>query len=318
MPSGGLRSGPERPPAPGSIRAFDQGRILRTHVLRPTWHFVSPADIRWLLALTAPRVHAANAYYYRKLELDEVVFRRSRAALLGALRGGAALTREEVAAVHRKAGIDAAGLRLAYLVMRAELDGVLCSGPLRGKQFTYALLEERVPAARVRDRQESLAELTRRYFAGHGPALVKDFAWWSGLTTTEARSGLEMAKGSLLSETVSGKTYWFAEKAKTPAPKTPAVRLLPNYDEYLIGYKDHSASFEPSLREKVGRDTAALQAHIVVLDGHVIGGWRRTIQKKEITITTDLLVRLDKAQRAAVAAAAERYGAFMEMPVGGR
>ena len=126
-------------------RAFDEGAILRTHLMRPTWHFVAPADIRWILALTAPRVHAANAYMYRKLGLKDATFARSRKVLERALRGGKQLTRSELDAALRRAGIAADGLRLAYLMMHAELSGVICSGPRRGKQFTYALLDERAP-----------------------------------------------------------------------------------------------------------------------------------------------------------------------------
>jgi hypothetical protein len=299
-------------------RLFDQGRLLRTHVLRPTWHFVSPQDIRWMLRLTGPRVNAASAYYHRKLELDGTVFRRSGALIARALQGGASLTRTELALACQRAGIEASGLRLAYLIMHAELDGILCSGPLRGKQLTYALLDERAPEeGPVLDRDESLAELTRRYFESHGPALAQDFAWWSGLTTTEARAGIEMAQPGLASETVQGRTFWWSPRAGTAAVEKPALHLLPNYDEYIIAYKDHAASFDPS-RPRLSRtraDVDALQAHIVVLDGRVIGGWRRTVARNRVTVTTDLLVRLTRAEQEALHKAAERYGQFLEMPV---
>jgi hypothetical protein len=162
--------------------ACDRGDIVRTHVMRPTWHFVAPADARWMLELTAPRVHAANAYYYRKLELSPRTFERSNAALALALEGGKHLTRVELARALAGAGIRAEGVRLAYLLMRAELDALICNGSRRGKQFTYALFDERVPRAAPLARDEALAELTRRYFTSHGPATVQDFAWWSGLT----------------------------------------------------------------------------------------------------------------------------------------
>jgi len=164
-------------------QAFTDGAILRTHVMRPTWHFVSPADIRWLLALTAPHVRAASAYYNRKLELDDAVFRRTNAVLANALQGGKQLTRDELASALQQAGIATDGeQRVTYIMMRAELDGVICSGARRGKQFTYALLAERAQQARTLDRDEALAELTMRYFTSHGPATIQDFVWWSGLT----------------------------------------------------------------------------------------------------------------------------------------
>ena len=154
-------------------QAFAEGSILRTHLLRPTWHFVTPGDIRWVLALTAPRVNAANAYYYRKLELDQTTFRRSHAALVRALQGGQQLTREQLRGVLRQAGIAAEGsLRMGYIMMRAELDGIVCSGARRGKQFTYALLDERVPQTKTLGRDEALAELAG-VTCGHGQPRCK-------------------------------------------------------------------------------------------------------------------------------------------------
>ena len=176
-------------------RSLSSGAILRTHVLRPTWHFVAAADIRWMLELTGPRISARMAPYNRHLELDADVFRRSRSAIVRALRGGRHLTRQELKAVLLKSGIRADNVqRLAHLVMQAELDAVICSGARRGSQFTYALLDDRAPAVRTRRRDEALAELTRRYFRSHGPAQVTDFVWWSGLSTADARRGLEMVE----------------------------------------------------------------------------------------------------------------------------
>ena len=291
---------------------FNAGKILRTHIMRPTWHFVAPEDIRWMLKLTAPRVNAASAYIFRKLELDQTVFTRSHAAISKALRGGKHLKRDELGQVLTRARIDANGLRLAYLIMRAELDAIICSGPRRGKQFTYALLEERVPQSKSLARDEALTELTIRYFRSHGPALLGDFAWWSGLTFREARAGLEMARHHLDQETIDGKTFWFGPLERVHKPETPTVRLLPNYDEYLIAYKDRSASFDPAVQKRIGARDNVLFAHIVVLNGQVIGGWRRTIKKNEVTINATLLVKLSKSERLAFQRAAEHYCRFQQ------
>lgn len=164
-------------------RAFAGGTILRTHMMRPTWHFVTAADIRWMLKLTGPRVNTAIGSYYRKMKLDDAVFERSHAAIAAALRGGKHLTRAELSSALRHAGVTSAKddrMRLSFIMLRAELDGLVCSGPRVGKQFTYALLEDRVPRAAVLDREEARAELARRYFMSHGPATLKDFRWWSG------------------------------------------------------------------------------------------------------------------------------------------
>ncbi|HMN30617.1 MAG TPA: winged helix DNA-binding domain-containing protein, partial [Caldilineaceae bacterium] len=217
--------------------AVSEGRILRTHLLRPTWHFVTADDIRWMLALTAPRVHALNAHIYRQLALDDELFLRSQAVFGKALEGGRQLTRAELGDALAQVGIVASGLRLGYIVQRAELDAVLCSGARRGKQFTYALLHERAPQAKRLTRDESLAELTKRYFTSHGPATLKDFVWWSSLTLADARAGVALAGSHLDSQEVNGQTLWFAPATAASGRDTPYADLLPTYDEY-ISYGD--------------------------------------------------------------------------------
>jgi hypothetical protein len=296
-------------------RAFNEGTILRTHVMRPTWHFVTPADIRWLLALTAPRVHAVNATMYRKLELDNAVIRRSHTVLTRALQGGQQLTREELRSALEKAGIAADnGQRLAYIVMQAELDGLICSGPRRGKQFTYALLEERVPPARAVTRDEALVELTRRYFISRGPATVQDFAKWSGLASNNAKLGLEVVKDQLQHEVIDGVDYWFSSPASSATFVSPTAYLLSVYDEYITGYKDRSMIGEAEVIAKLFTMGNAL-SYIIVLDGYVVGTWKRTLTKHEVTIESNAFTPLTKAHKRAVAAAAQRYGAFLNLPV---
>ena len=195
--------------------ACDRGDILRTHVMRPTWHFVVPADIRWMLALTAPQVKARMAYYDRQLALDGPTYARTNAVIARALEGGRHLTREELGKVLAAAGVAASGQRLGHVMFRAELDAVVCSGPRRGKQFTYALLDERVPPVAALAREEALAALVRRYFTSHGPAQLNDFAWWSGLTVADAKAGVQMLAGDLVHADVDGKRYWLAP-SKTP------------------------------------------------------------------------------------------------------
>ena len=295
-------------------RLFAEGVILRTHVMRPTWHFVLPQDIRWLLRLTAPRVNAASAYYYRKVGLDEAVFRHSDHALARALEGGQQLTRTELARVLERAGIPASGIRLAYLMMRAELDAVVCSGARRGKQFTYALLDERAPVAAVLDHDEALAELARRYFTSHGPALLQDYVWWSGLTVADARAGVEMAASHLAAEAIDGRTYLGARGAEGAEDRSPVVHLLPNYDEYLIAYRDHTPAFDPSLFTDASAVDRVLAGHILVIDGRVMGGWRRLIEKGRVTVEVEPLAPLGAAQEEALQAEVERYAGFIGMP----
>jgi hypothetical protein len=293
-------------------RAFAEGSILRTHVMRPTWHFVTPADIRWLLALTAPRVHAVNAHRYRDLELDDATLKRSHKALIKALQGGQHLTREELGESLETVGVTAKGQRLAYIVMHAELDGLICSGPRRGKQFTYALLEERVPPVATLKRDESLAKFARRYFVSHGPATVQDFAKWSGLTIADAKRGLEDAKHQLQHETVNGEEYWFSSAAAPVRRAAPTTYLLSIYDEYIIGYKDRSMIASAEIAAKLFTMGAAL-TYVVVIDKHIVGGWRRTLNKEAVTIEINPFRRFTMAEQRSIAAAAQRYGEFLGM-----
>jgi hypothetical protein len=296
--------------------AMSSGAIIRTHVLRPTWHFVAPEDIRWMLQLTAPRVSVAMSYYNRVLELDAKVFRKSNAALTRALRDGRQLTRGELTKILGRSGIDVStGQRVGHLLMQAELDGVVCSGSRRGKQFTYALLEERVPPTRAWDRDEALLELTLRYFTTRGPATLQDFSWWSGLTIADTRRGVEAARSSLERQTLDERHYWIASAVtRRPRGSEHTAHLLPNYDEYFIGFKDRSAIGE-RLRKTISKPRVdALMGHLLFVDGQIVGGWRRTLTKR-VDVEMELLVPLAPAERKLIEAAAGRFGEFIGLPV---
>ena len=297
-------------------QAFTDGSILRTHVMRPTWHFVSPNDIRWLLALTAPRVYAASASYYRKLELDDTVFRLTRAVLERELQGGKQLTRDELASAFKLAGIVTEGeQRVTNLMMHAELDGIICSGARRGKQFTYALLAERVPHMKVLTRDEALAELTLRYFMSHGPATIQDFVWWSGLAVADVKDGLAMVTSHLQQETIDGQIYWFSPSAPPIQNLSQTAYLLPNYDEYKVGYADRSAIFDALHTNKLDLRGGLLFMNTMVLDGQIVGTWKRTFKKNAVVIEANPFAPVDTPATLAFATAAKRFGAFLRMPV---
>ena len=289
----------------GLEAAFARGEFLRTHVLRPTWHLVAPADLRWMQRLTAPRVHRFNAPYYRRHGLDDALLACGDAVLVETLADGAPLTRPELRSALAAAGIEADGPRLAHLLMHAELEALVCSGPRRGAQHTYALLEDRAPAARALERDEALAELTLRYFTSHGPASAHDFAWWSGLTVTDARAGLA-AVGDRL-ERADG---WFAAPgAFDLEPATEGALLVPMYDEATIAYRE--------ARIVLARQPprAGLIQRPIVVDGRTVGSWKRVQRGRAVTIEAMLLRRLGRAGRRALEAAVERYARFLERPV---
>ena len=298
-------------------RALDDGAILRTHVLRPTWHFVAAEDIRWMLALTAPRVRARMAPYNRHLELDDKVFARSAAAITKALIGGTQLTRTELGDILRRARIDSGvGQRLAHLMMRAELDGLVCSGARKGKQTTYALLEERVPPAPALQPDEALAELVRRYFATRAPATVQDFAWWSGLSVGDARRGVAALQPGLEQETIGRRTYWYAGDATSATTRTIAAHLLPNYDEYFIGFKDRSAIGGRVRNVKLsGWQNAAFFGHLVFVNGDLVGGWKRVQERKTSVIVFTMVAKLTAAERVLVDRAVAKFETFLGQSV---
>ena len=292
--------------------AIVRGEILRTHVLRPTWHFVAPADIRWLLALTAPRIKAASAPYFRRQGLDAQTLRKSRRVLERQLQDRE-LTRDELAIPLREAGLPVVGEALSYQLIAAELDALICSGARRGKHHTYALLEQRVPPAAALGRDEALAQLALRYLQGHGPALVQDLAWWAGLTIADAKRGVAACKQKLYSAEVGGKTYWFAELARGAPLSDPVVHLLPNYDEQLIAYRYRGNAVSAPIASLVGPGEGIFDGHLLTIDGQLAGGWRRELGKTSVTVSVRLLRRLSRAERRELLSAAERYAAFLEL-----
>ena len=297
-------------------REIAEGAILRTHILRPTWHFVAAADIGWMLTLSAPRVHVANAYWYRWLEVDDAVARRSRTALKKALRDRKQLTRAELGQVLTRARIQIKSpQRLACIVMRAELDGLICSGARRGKQFTYALLEELVPRPRTLERDEALYELAKRYFSTRGPATADDFAWWSGLTKADARRAAESTARELEQQTIDGRLYRLPTPTRLAKRKTPIAHLLPNYDEYFIGFRDRGAFAERLRAAGIEARTDALSGHILAINGQIVGGWGRTFRGKKAVIRLKLLQGLTAVENRAVGTAAKRFADFLGMPV---
>jgi hypothetical protein len=298
--------------------AFNQGRILRTHVLRPTWHFVTPDDIRWMLDLTAPRVMASTRSIFVRRQLDDATIALAESAFRTALVGGNNGTRAELSDALRRDGLTVGLVELGLLLMRAELDGLICSGSLRGKQQTYALLEERAPNAVTLTRDEALMELTRRYFISHGPATVKDFAWWSSLTTRDIRRSIGELGSELERISIDGVDHWFAPSQSRSSDGQGTVHLLPNYDEYVVGFSNRDAYWHPSIdRMDVPRGNPLFN-NTIVQDGKIVGTWTRTIKRDLVTLSASPLEPFDDDAAAELRASIARYGHFLELPIQAR
>jgi hypothetical protein len=290
--------------------AFTNGDIIRTHLMRPTWHFVHPKDIRWMMQLTAPRVMTLAGTQYRQHNLDHIIFSKSEKAIQQAMEGGKQLTRDEIAEALQQAGVATNEQRFIHIMMQMELIGLVCSGGRQGKQFTYALLDERVPATKPFDRQEAVIALADRYFTSHSPAALQDYVWWSGLTVTDAKTGLEAVKHKLTSADLNGNTYWFAEQENLTKSKSPGAFLLPNYDEYIVSYKDRSATISASDLNKAD-PRGTIFNHTIIANGKIIGIWKRTIGKTKVDIELIPFAPLSKVNKTAIATAAKRYARFV-------
>ncbi|WP_332761190.1 winged helix DNA-binding domain-containing protein [Pseudarthrobacter sp.] len=315
--------------APEVEEAVSDGRILRTHILRPTWHFVHREDLRWLTALSAPRLHQGNAGMYRQSGIDAAAAGRSGQVLAEAVRGGPHLTREQLAARLQDEGFAATGFGLAYLIMHAEISGILTSGsPVRSRggalKQTYALFDERVPAgpAMPPTRAEALSELVRRYFTSRGPATVKDCADWSGLTMADVRLGLQQtlaaAPETLATSVIDGVEHYFdaraeggSEPGNAAAAAGPRIDLIQCYDEYVMGYS--------ATRHYLGGSAPAFPVagdpmHVVLLDGRMAGCWRHTMFSGRCELDIRLSAAAGPAVEDAVQDAVDRYGAFLGIP----
>jgi hypothetical protein len=205
--------------------------------------------------------------------------------------------------------------RFTHIMMRAELDRIVCSGARRGKQFTYALLDERAPQARTLDHDEALAEFARRYFTGHGPATLQDFVWWSGLTTADARAGLEMVTSQLVHEVVDSQTFWFSQQTFFAKDLFQTAYLLPNFDEYTVGYTDRSALFDVLRTGMVIPSANVALSHTIVMNGHIVGNWKRVLKKEAVVITPYPFTAFTDAEFHAFTTAAHHYGKFLDLPV---
>ena len=289
--------------------ACDRGEVLRTHVLRPTWHFVAAADLRWMLRLTGARLQAKGAGRYRELGLDADTFARMHEVFAATLSDGEPRTRKELNAALVAAGVDTTGQRMPHMLGYAELAGLIVSGPRRGKQHTYLLVEGRVPAPPERSREDDVAELALRYFVSHGPATLRDFAWWSGLTIADGKTGVAAAGERLtLEEDDEGRAWIAGATAAADPPRSPDAHLLGTYDELLVAYRD--------LRyvHADGRADAGFPMRAIVIDGVTVGTWRRVLGRREVVVEATLETRLSAEQHTALRAAAERYGAFVGLP----
>ena len=288
-------------------QAFTDGDVIRTHVMRPTWHFVHPDDARWMLDLTARRIQALAKGRHKQLDIDGAVLTKSEKIVSKALQGGKQVARDELSALLKQNGIATDEQRYVHIMMHLELEQVICSGGRAGKQFTYALFDDRVPKSKRLNHDEAVIKLMERYFTSHGPATLADFVWWSGLTITDARAGIENLKDKLDSYDFEGSTYWFT--GNLPTVKSTDAYLLPNYDEYIVSYKDRS--FAINVKDISKADPrGTIFNHTIILNGKIEGIWKKAIKKDILEVELTPFKKLSDANLNLIEIAA-KYADFL-------
>jgi hypothetical protein len=290
--------------------AFNRGEILRTHLLRPTLHLVSPENIRWLLKLTAPRIKSGLRTRHNELELSDKVLKKCYKIFRESLKDANHLTREELFNVLAGKGIIMDSHRVYHIIVSAELESLICSGVVKGGKQTYALMDERVPEAANLSKEEALGRLAGLYFSSRGPATVMDFKWWSGLSLTEAKNGLELAKSRLIGEHFGSEVYWLPDNMSGVSSTADSVFLLPAFDEFLISYTDRSASL-PAEHFKRAVSFNGIFHPVIVRNGKVIGLWKRTIKKGSVTIETEFFETVTKTVKNQIKIQAGMFGRFL-------
>ncbi len=296
--------------------ALADHHIVRTWMFRGTLHFIAAADLGWLTALLAPGIIRGNRRRYGQLELDGKVFRKSRSVIRKAIEADGPLTRPELKKRFEAAGVPAEGQQIPYLLQRAALDGLICSGPQHGREAVYGLTSEWVGTQPELDREQALGQLAERYFKSRGPATEADFAWWSGLSVTDVRKGVEAAH-KIETEEIEGVSF-LRISARVSAGRVGQAggeaHLLPPFDEYLLGYKDRAAMLAPAFAKRVNRG-GGMPRPVVIVGGEVVGVWSRSEKKGELVIEIKPFRDLDAGALEAVERAAKRLEAFESVPV---
>jgi hypothetical protein len=293
-------------------QAIDDKAILRTWAMRGTLHFVAPSDIRWMLELLAPRIIANNARRYRELELDIRTFVRSNAVIAKAFQESKQLDRSALVAILEKKGISTAGQRTPYLLQRAALELIIYQGVMRSNNPTFLLFDDSIPKTKLLAREEALAELSLRYFTSRGPATIKDFIWWSGLSSADANAGLNAIKSKLDQEFIDGRSFFLSCSRPKVMKNLPILCLLPGFDEYLLSYQDRSASMDVK-RLRALTPTNGMLPPTVVINGNVVGTWKRTIKKDTVVVDCRPFSKLSDDEERALHDAVGRYGEYLGM-----
>ena len=299
-----------------TIRVVDEairrGDILRTHVMRPTWHFVTSEDIRWMLKLSSQRIITACNSFARSngIDIPESLYTKANDHFCKILEGNNHLTKQELGDEMVKAGIIPDPAAVGYLITRAEQEGIICSGNDKEGKFTHALLEERAPMAKELPREEALALLARKYFRSHSPATLDDFVWWSGLSLTEARQAVALIDSELVEDKFASQSFFVHQQWKKRMRSCDVLHFLPPYDEYLISYKDRTAAMDKENHPKAFNNFGIFYP-VILHNGRIVGNWKKMVKRGAISIETSFFEEYRKPDNEQIEKAADRYKRFI-------
>lgn len=281
--------------AEGVERArVEERSVVRTRLNRDTIHLVATEDAGWMQRLLRPAMLAGRERRFREMGLDEDIAERALGVLRAALADGP-LTKDEIGQRWEAAGIDASGYRLPHLISRAQVQGEVCDGPDRGRERTWVLQADWVDVPAGPEGDAALAELARRHLAGHGPSEPRDLAAWFGCGVSDARRAWAALVGDELEEVVTGAgPRWVLAGRGEPEPvdEAPAVRLLPAFDEYLLGYHDRELAVPPPHTKAVSAGGLRVLPSVAV-DGAVVGTWKLARRRASVQVQVQPFDALD-------------------------
>ncbi|WP_065218776.1 MULTISPECIES: winged helix DNA-binding domain-containing protein [Butyricimonas] len=292
--------------------ALQKGDIIRTHVMRPTWHIVVAEDLRWMLKLCYQRIKAANESWCRQVGIQEKEYLKCNREIEKILEGKH-LTREEMGIELARLGNIVDQTRLNHYLFRAESEGIICSGADKNKKPTYALLEERIPPVKDLSKEEALAKLATNYFRSHSPASLQDFTWWSGLLISEAKQAIEAIKPDLHVEKYGSLELYVHESCQNAPSSRAQLHLLPSYDEYLISYKERGTVMDPVHHPKAFNNWGIFYP-VILYNGKVVGNWHKKASKNQIKIETTFFEDHPEISEELINHALEKHKAFFLMP----
>ena len=291
--------------------AVDSGRIIRTHILRPTWHYVAAEDIRWMLDLTGKRVRTAFLHWFKRAWIDDDILARFYDAAGKLLTGTDGLTVHELATMLGQAGFDWNAEQVKYMLSFGEVDGIVCNGREKGRKHTYALLDERVPTAGSVSREEALSLLAQKYFRSHSPASPEDFTWWSGLTATEAGKAIRSIEKELIAGRYEGEKLYVHESCIRETAPDAGTHLLPPFDEYLISYKNRTHVLDPKYAAKAYNNFGTFQP-VIFRNGKIVGNWKKVAKKGGVGVEAAFFTKADTVGKRELQTAIDRYTGFLE------